>query len=74
MKNVGRVQTAVFQTSDGQWHLQFYRESQFSVQVFNTLSRDRLIEVLELASELQVHVDNISELPLTQYCIQSQVA
>lgn len=29
--------------------------------------RPRLIEVLEIANILQIHVDNLSDLPLTQY-------
>lgn len=73
--------TNVFKTSDDAWHLQVYRSISLNLpngpsvevdsQVIRLFTVSRLIEALELASTLQLHVDNISELPVSQYALQS---
>ena len=66
MKTVVRV----FQTS-GRWHLQFTLERGSYIQVLRTFTAPKLIHVLDVANALQVHVDNIAELPISQYALQS---
>lgn len=61
----------VFQTSDGLWHLQCYRECERELQVLNLWSHPRLIGAIDMASALQWHIDNINELPISQYALQS---
>lgn len=36
-------------------------------QVINSYTVKKLLEAIELASVLQVHIDNINDLPLRQY-------
>jgi predicted restriction endonuclease len=60
-----------FQTSDSQWHLQISRECQTDIQVLKLYTVNRLIEALDLATQLQLHIDNIETLPLTQYILQA---
>lgn len=39
----------------------------FNGQVLWALAADKLIEAIDLANTLQIHVDNIDSLPLNQY-------
>jgi hypothetical protein len=55
----------VFQTGTN-WHLMLSIDS----QVLSIHTRPTLIEVLGVASTLQIHVTNVAELPLTQYLTQ----
>lgn len=60
------IRVVIFQTkSDSQWHLQSYDVK--SCQVYMLLTFKRCYEALDAASLLQLHVDNINELVLTQY-------
>lgn len=63
--------TNVFKTSDGLWHLQIYRECESDIQVLRVWTLPRLIDTIEMASALQLHVNNIQELPISQYALQS---
>lgn len=38
-------------------------------QVICAFATNKLIEVIDLANQLQLHIDNIDELPLPQYKI-----
>lgn len=57
----------VFQSGTN-WHLMLSIDD----RVTNLWSKGKLIEVVELASCLQIHITNLSELPLTQYSIQGE--
>lgn len=50
------------------WHLISLRDG----QVFRVWSHSRLIEAIETACTLQLHIDNIAELPVSQYLLQSE--
>lgn len=67
----GRMHAEISQTLDGVWYLQIFMERRFDLQVLRTFTVGPLIEVIELASLLQLHVDNIAELPLSQYLPQA---
>ena len=58
-----KLTVVIFQTSDKQWHLQSYDVN--TCQVYMLLTFNRLIEALDVASSMQLRVDN--ELPLKQY-------
>lgn len=70
----------ILQTSDGLWHFHVYRSIGLAVkngpdvevdsQTLMLYTVERLIEAIDLASTLQMHISNIAELPLTQYCRQ----
>lgn len=68
------MRTYVFQTSDNMWHLQIVREDSWNVQVLKMWTVNRLIEAIDMATLLQLHVDNINELPLSQHALQSDAA
>lgn len=44
-----------------------------SDSTYRIFPHQRLVEALETASTLKVHVDNIDELPVSQYCLQSDL-
>lgn len=48
---------------NGTWFLLLSKDS----TVIRFWSFNRLIEAIDMASMLQLHVDNVSELPLQQY-------
>lgn len=50
-----------------QWHNQWQLVFLINGQVSKSYTRKKLIEVLDLANELQVHVSNADCLPLSQY-------
>jgi hypothetical protein len=51
------------------WHLNLTLNG----NVIKSYTFKRLVLAIERASELQLHVNNIDELPLTQYKNQSEV-
>jgi hypothetical protein len=60
------IRVEVFATkSDGQWHLQSF--CPVRGHVFMLLTFERLIQAIEAAYQLQIHIDNIDDLPLPQY-------
>lgn len=59
-------------TSNGiQWHLQSFCSK--SDQVYMLLTFPKLIQAIETASALQLHIDNIDTLPLTQYNMEQSI-
>jgi hypothetical protein len=57
------IRVEVFQTkSDGLWHLQAFDLT--NDRVLMLLTRRRLIEVLDAATVLQIHIDNADDLPI----------
>lgn len=67
----GRMHVEISQTLEGVWGVQIYMERRFDLQVLRTFTVGPLIEAIELVSLLQLHVDNIAELPLSQYLPQA---
>lgn len=65
---MGRLIVRVLKTDLG-WELNI---SQENGQVFKTWPVRKLIHAIDLANTLQLHVDNITELPITQYALQSE--
>lgn len=68
------MQVLIFQSGNS-WTLQISRAMPrrwrpADIQVLRLFTVHKLIEALDLASQLQLHVDNIQELPLTQYASQ----
>ena len=59
------IRVEVFQTKDGLWHLQSF--CQATDQVYMLLTRSKLIEVINMASELQLRID--SKVPINQYYV-----
>lgn len=66
---MGVIRTCIFQTSDGLWHFQVYAERQFDIQVLRVITVNSLIEAQDVASVLQMHVDETKTLTHDSYIV-----
>jgi hypothetical protein len=57
------IQVNALQTHDGSWHLQLYCQDR--EQVLRLWSFNKLIDLLDMASTLQLRITN--EIPIDQY-------
>lgn len=60
---MGKTNVEIKNKCNGTWFLVMSRDG----QVIKFWSFTKLIHALETASLLQLHVDNVNELPLSQY-------